>query len=1057
MTPTASHSENTTVEQPSIQLFQELGWETADCFEESLGPDGSLGRETRAEVLLLRRLRSALERLNPGVPRQAIELAVEELSRDRAVMSLVAANHELYDLLKNGVKVTVREPDGSESVETVRLIDWEHPPDNDFFLASQLWIAGEMHQRRPDLIGFVNGIPLVFVEFKASHVPVERAFHDNLRDYKDTIPYLFWYNALIILSNGSQSKIGSVTSAWEHFNDWKKIDSEGEKGVISLDTMIRGTCEPERLLDLVENFTLFMEAQGGLVKIIAKNHQFLGVNNAIQALQQTRYNQGKLGVFWHTQGSGKSISMVFFAQKVLRKIPGNWTFVVVTDRQELDDQIYKNFSNAGAVTEKQAQARSGAQLRRLLSEDHRYIFTLIQKFNVEKGKTYPTLSERSDVIVMTDEAHRSQYDVFALNMRNALPNAAFIGFTGTPLIASEEKTREVFGDYVSIYNFKQSIDDGATVPLYYENRIPELQLTNEHLNDEIERVLEEAELDEDQERKLEREFAREYHLITRDDRLEKIAEDIVNHFIGRGHQGKAMVICIDKATAVRMYDKVRAHWKAYVERLKHELVDCRSVTERDRLSELIRYLEWVDMALVVSQSQNEIDDMRQRGLDIRPHRLRMVNEDLDTKFKDKDDPFRIVFVCAMWMTGFDVPSCSTIYLDKPMRNHTLMQTIARANRVAPGKTSGLIVDYVGVFRNLRKALAIYGAPQSGSDADMPVRPKSELVDQLREALAQTRRFLRGKRIDLKTLSAASGYSFIQLRDDALDQILVNDESKKQFLALAGAVESLFQSILPDPAANEFSPARAALQNMVAAIRSLAPEADISGVMSEVNRILDRSIASEGYVIREGKARPGSAEHLVDLSRLDFAALQRQFEKGRKHIQAEQLRGSVERRLNHMVNLNHTRLDLLERFQRLIDEYNDGSMNFEEYLRQLMQLTEAMNDEEQRAVSEGMSEEELALFDLLTKPDLKLSKSREVEVKKVARDLLDTLKREKLVLDWRKRQQTRAAVRLCIEQELDKLPLDLYDIDKYRLKCELAYQHVYDSYFDNGGSKYLPAA
>ena len=1050
------YGENPLVEQPAIALFRELGWETADCFEERYGPNGDLGRETRAEVLLPQRLRPALERLNPGVPPQAIDQAIEELSRDRAVMSMVAANHEVYDLLKNGVKVTVREPDGSESAETVRLIDWNDPANNDFLLTSQLWIAGEMHTRRPDLIGFVNGIPLVFVEFKASHVPVERAFHDNLRDYKDTIPHLFWYNALLILSNGSQSKIGSITSAWEHFNDWKKIDSEGEQGVISLETMIRGTCEPERLLDLIENFTLFMEAQGGLIKILAKNHQFLGVNNAIQALQQTRYNQGKLGVFWHTQGSGKSISMIFFAQKVLRKIPGNWTFVVVTDRQELDDQIYKNFSNTGAVTEKQAQAKSGTHLRRLLKEDHRYIFTLIQKFNIEKGQTYPTLSKRSDVIVMTDEAHRSQYDVFALNMRNALPNAAFIGFTGTPLIVSEEKTREVFGDYVSIYNFKQSIDDGATVPLYYENRIPELQLTNEHLNDEIERVLEEAELDEDQEKKLEREFAREYHLITRDDRLEKIAEDIVNHFIGRGHQGKAMVICIDKATAVRMYDKVRAHWNTYLQRLKDERRITADEHERARIDELIAYMEWVDMAVVVSQSQNEIDDMRQKGLDIRPHRRRMVKEDLDQKFKDEDDPFRIVFVCAMWMTGFDVPSCSTIYIDKPMRNHSLMQTIARANRVAPGKTSGLIVDYVGVFRNLRKALAIYGAPQSG-DEDLPVRPKSELVDQLRQALLKARGYLAGKGVDLDELAAARGFEFIKRRDNAVEAILVTEESKKEFLALAGVVEALFLSILPDPSANEFGPGRATLKNLSEKIRADGPPPDISGVMDEVNRILDHSVAAQAYVINEEKTPYDSDEHLVDLSRLDFDALRQQFEKGRRRAQAEKLRRSVEKRLNVMVDRNRTRLDLLDRFQRLIDEYNSGSMNFEEYLRQLMELTQEMNEEEQRGAAEGLSEEELALFDLLTKPDVKLSKSEEREVKKVAHELLETLKREKLVLDWRKRQQARASVRLFIEQELDKLPLDVYDKAKYDQKCDLAYQHIYDSYFGPGLSKYQTAA
>ena len=308
-------------------------------------------------------------------------------------------------------------------------------------------------------------IPFVFIELKASHRAIRNAYDDNLTDYKDTIPHLFWYNAFIILSNGSQSRIGSHTAEWDHFVDWKKIGDEKEEGIISLDTMIRGTCEKTRLLDIVENFILFSEVQGGLAKMVAKNHQYLGVNNAMEAFKKAKDNKGRLGVFWHTQGSGKSYSMVFFAQKVLRKIPGNYTFVVVTDRKELDGQIYKNFARAGATTEDQAQAESSDDLKRLLQEDHRYIFTLIQKFRVERGQDYPKLSDRSDIIVMTDEAHRSQYDVFAMNMRKALPNASFIGFTGTPLIAGEEKTREVFGDYVSIYNFKQSADDGATVPL----------------------------------------------------------------------------------------------------------------------------------------------------------------------------------------------------------------------------------------------------------------------------------------------------------------------------------------------------------------------------------------------------------------------------------------------------------------------------------------------------------------------------------------------------------------------------------------------------------------
>src|SRR5712692_5212191 len=705
-----NYSEDALVEQPAIALFARLGYETINAFHEKPGKHSILGRETLHEVVLIPRLRAALRRLNPGVAREAIALAIEDLTLDRSTLSPAHANREIYRLLKDGVKVKMRGEGDAEIDETVRLIDWNTPESNDFLLVSQLWVAGEMHKRRADLVGFVNGLPLVLVELKTTHKRLEDAYHDNLRDYKDTIPQLFWYNALVMLSNGHQSRIGSMTAGWEHFFEWKKIGNEEEQGVVSLETIIRGVCEKSRLLDIVENFTLFSDTGGALLKLIARNHQFLGVNNALDAVRSMRENQGRLGVFWHTQGSGKSYSMVFFSQKVLRKIPGNWTFFIVTDRQELDDQIYKTFQDVGAVTERQVQAENGEHLQQLLQEDHRNIFTLIHKFHTEKGQTYPKLSDRSDIIVITDEAHRTQYDILALNMRNAPPNAAFIGFTGTPLMAGEEKTRQVFGDYVSVYNFAQSVADGTTVPLYYENRIPELQLINTAFNEDMEQLIDEAELNETQQKRLEREFAREYQLITRDDRLEEIARDIVAHFMGRGHMGKAMVVSIDKATAVRMYDKVQKRWQLYLEDLDKQLQGyTRDEPQWHILSDKIAYMQTTDMAVVISQSQNEVDDFRKKGLDILAHRRRMLQEDLETKFKDERDPLRLVFVCAMWITGFDVPSLSTLYLDKPMRNHSLMQTIARANRVFGDKVNGLIVDYVGVFRDLQKALAIYGS------------------------------------------------------------------------------------------------------------------------------------------------------------------------------------------------------------------------------------------------------------------------------------------------------------------------------------------------------------
>ena len=511
----AGYGELALVEQPAIDLLTSLGWRFKNLYAETFGPLGSEGRDSESQVILARRLRAALVALNPGLPDHAYAQAIEQLAQDRSRQIAVNANREVYRLLKDGVKVKLPDEHGGHRIETLRVIDWATPANNDFFLASQMWVAGDMYRRRCDLLGFVNGLPLVFIELKQPAVPLRSAFDDNLRDYRgQSVPQLFHPNAFILLSNGSDTRVGTLTSAWEHFFDWKRVADEDELGRVSLERALRGLLAPARLLDYVENFTVFEEGKGGLIKKTAKNHQFLGVNKAIArllALRETeKLERKRLGVFWHTQGSGKSLAMVFFTQKVLRRVLGSCTFVIVTDREELDDQISKTFKATGATAREDVRATSGEHLKELLRGSERVVFTLIQKFRNEPGQAYPMLSDRSDVIVITDEAHRSQYDLFALNMRNALPHAGFIGFTGTPLIkGEEERTREVFGDYVSVYDFARSIEDGATVPLYYENRIPEVQLTNRELNRDLKALLEAAELDEAQEGKLEREFGRE--------------------------------------------------------------------------------------------------------------------------------------------------------------------------------------------------------------------------------------------------------------------------------------------------------------------------------------------------------------------------------------------------------------------------------------------------------------------------------------------------------------------------------------------------------------------
>ena len=762
----------------------------------------------------------------------------------------------------------------------------------------------------------------------------------------------------------------------------------------------------------------------------------------------------RLGVFWHTQGSGKSLSMVFFTQKVLRRVLGSCTFVIVTDREELDDQISKTFKAAGATAREDVRATSGEHLKELLRGNERYIFTLIQKFRNEPGQPYSMLSDRSDVIVITDEAHRSQYDIFALNMRNALPNAGFIGFTGTPLIkGEEERTREVFGDYVSVYDFARSIEDGATVPLYYENRIPEVQLTNQELNRDLEELLEAAELDEAQEKKLEREFGREYHIITREDRLEAIAKDVVAHFTGRGYRGKAMMVCIDKATAVRMYDKVQAHWKAEIVRLKAALEPSQG-DAREALIARIHLMQTTYMAVVVSQGQNEVEDIKKKGLDIVPHRKRLLDEDLAEKFKDEKNDLRLVFVCAMWITGFDVPTCSTIYLDKPMRAHTLMQTIARANRVAPGKESGLIVDYVGIFRALQSALATYARPAidgEGGGGSGPVLDKAELVAALRVVLNEAAFFADARGVKLEAIAKAQGFLRIGLIDDAIEAFLATEADKKHYLQLASRVARLFKAILPDSLANELAPLAVLVSYLAAKIHAETDPPDISAVMSDVEDLLNDSIATEGY--RIGPA--SNPEALVNLSEIDFAALQAKFAQGHKHTEAEKLKRLIAGKLAQMVAANASRMDLAEKFQKLIDEYNAGSRNIESFFAGLKDFVGTLTAEEQRAIAEELTEEELAIFDILTKPEPGLTKAEEAEVKKVCREMLATLTREKLVLDWREKQQAKAAVMQTLKVGMLRLPAQ-YTRDVRAEKMARAYAHVYDHYYGSGRSAYLAA-
>ncbi len=778
-------------------MTDKLGYKTINCFTadvENLN-DGSK-RPTKQDVVFPEILKDKTVSLNTGIPENVIDNALSQLTKPRYAMSPVLANREVYNLIRNGIPVEYEGEDGRTEHDSVKVIDFNNVGNNDYLAVTQLWIKGERYPRRPDIIIYINGLPLVFIELKNSNVKVRNAYDDNMTNYKKDIPQLFQYNAFCILSNAIETKVGSFSAGWEHFFNWFRVDDEKEKidrkklerEGTSLERAVSGLLAQDKLLDYIENFIIY---HNETTKIVAQNHQFIGVNKAIISFSDREKKEGKLGVFWHTQGSGKSFSMIFLSRKIFRKFAGNYTFVIITDRDDLDGQIYRNFLNTDTVKKNEAaQPKNSAQMREFLSRNMRFVFTLIHKFRYDKGREYPLLSDRDDIIVIVDEAHRTQYKSLAENMRKGLPNAQYFAFTGTPLLGKKRKTNAWFGDYVSEYNFSQSIDDEATVPLFYEKRVPEVLIQNENLSEEFYQILEDENLDDNQQAKLEKGFSTEMEVIKRDDRLDKIAKDIVYHFPRRGYLGKGMVVSVDKYTTVKMLEKVELQWKDEIKKLVGQISKASSVAEKTRLKKVCDYMRSVDMSLVISEEAGEEERFDKQDIDIRPHRIKINSivengHDIEYRFKDPADKLQLVFVCAMWMTGFDAPTVSTMYLDKPMKDHTLMQSIARANRVCSykindvSKKNGEIIDYYNVFRNMKKALAVYALGSDDGKEEEPVQEKSVLFDLLDDALEQGAVFCLERDIDLKALlSSREVFKNIEQFSDFANKLLEKDEYKK---------------------------------------------------------------------------------------------------------------------------------------------------------------------------------------------------------------------------------------------------------------------------------------
>ena len=1036
------YSENILVQESTGNfLHDELGWDVKYAYNtEVLGDSGTFGRKSYNEILLTRYFRKSLKHLNPWITESQIDEAQQKLESHISTASLLQTNEEKYFLIRDGIPVTAKTPDGKTETKTAVVIDFQNPGNNDYLAIKELKIHGELHRRRTDIVGFVNGIPLLFMEFKKTTVDVQDAYTNNYRDYLDTIPHLFYYNAFLILSNGVDAKVGTLGSKYEFFHEWKRL-SEQEAGSVALETMLRGICKKENLLDLFENFILYDKSGGQTVKILARNHQYLGVNEAFKAYEARKLNNGKLGVFWHTQGSGKSYSMVFLAQKIRRKSVGSPTIVVLTDREELNKQISDTFENTGMLGKTKASqfiASSSDDLVKKLKGNPSFVFTLIQKFN--KPNPEPIYPDH-DILIMSDEAHRSQYGIFADNMVALLPTASRIGFTGTPLLSNDNITERTFGGYISVYDFKRAVDDGATVPLYYENRGERIQqIKNPDITEKILDAIEAADLDVSQQEKLEHEFEKEIHLLTAPARLEAVAKDFVAHYSDLWTSGKAMFVCLNKVTCVRMYNLVQKYWKDEICSLKTEFKHCPSQQEAQELERKIKWMEETEMAVVISQEQNEIQTFKKWGLDIMPHRAKMEKRELDKEFKDKDNPFRVVFVCAMWLTGFDVKCLSCLYLDKPLKAHTLMQTIARANRVAEGKSNGLIIDYIGIVKALRKALADYTVNTPGGTD--PTIDKDELVERILEAIAGADSFLSERGFSLASLIAARDFAKLALLQEAANTVSESQETKKQFSTYATETIRLMKYLDREDIDDDAKKKKDAIVAIYEELHKKAKHVDTVDLMVQINSILGDYISVETQQPDEPQSKR------FDISKIDFDLLRREFAKTKtKNLALKDIEELIQDRLNSMLKANPNRINYYERYMQIIDGYNaeQDRATIEKTFMDLMNLVDSMSKEEQRYVREGFSsDEELSMYDLLFKEDL--TKEEIKDLKKVAVDLLKKVKEKISHLDhWTDKPETKAVVDNLIRKTLwEELPnsYDNHAIDTYRTQI---YEYVYTRY------------
>lgn len=986
------------VEQAALAWFEALGYTITGGPSIAPGEPGQ-ERQTYTDVVLDRRLRDALARLNPTVSREGLEEAFRKLTRISSPQP-VDANRELHYYLVNGVSVEYLRADGTVGYDPVRLVDFDVVENNDWLVVNQLTISEGGHNRRPDVVVFLNGLPIAVIELKnaaSENVTIWSAFH-QLQTYKQELPSLFVFNEVLVISDGLETRIGTLSSNKERFLPWRTIEGEelASKTTSQLEVLIRGVFDKRRLLDLLRYFIVFEDDGDTAIKKIAGYHQFHAVARALDATISASRPQGdrRVGVVWHTQGSGKSLTMAFYAGRVvLHPAMQNPTLIVLTDRNDLDEQLFGTFARCkDLLRQSPEQAKDRAHLRELLKVvSGGVVFTTIQKFMPEtRGDTFPLLSVRSNIVVVADEAHRSQYDFidgFARHMRDALPNASFIGFTGTPIDAADKSTRSVFGDYVSVYDIQRAVEDGATVPIYYESRLAKLELKEEerpHLDEAFDELTEGEELEGRE--KLKTKWSALEALVGTDRRVQLIAKDLVDHFEARldAMDGKAMLVCMSRRICVDLYKAVtalRPDW--------HDESDDRGAIK-----------------VVMTGSASDPSDWQQH---IRSKHRR---EALAKRFKNPSDPFKLVIVRDMWLTGFDAPCMHTMYIDKPMQGHGLMQAIARVNRVFRDKPGGLVVDYLGLADQLKEALHTY--TESGGQGEAAL-DQEEAVALMLERYEVCCDIFHG--FDWSGWTSSSPAARLSVLPAAQEHVLAQESGKDRLLQVVTELSKAFALAVPHDEAIRIRDDVGFFQAVRTAIAKTQVGAwrGSGDIDHAIRQIVSKAIVSDQVIDIFAAA---------GLKNPDISILSDQFladVRGMKHrnLAVELLRkllnDEVKARSKHNLVQARSFADLLEKSVR---RYQSRAIEAAQVIEELIELAKEMRAAQRRGEQLGLTSDELAFYDALEVSDTAVKVLGDETLRTIARELVDTVK-QNVTIDWTVKESVRAKLRVIVKRILRK--------------------------------------